>query len=189
MFQGSWEKESHDQTCRRCYVTSEAMLDNNIFPLWFYIPLPLMPLSTNLTIATSWHSNRYMQINLNCRKGLKKRFSKSRSPKQNEGRNAHDRGFQTSSNISSMSAMTRPPGRVRVVQASTSRQHFLFWLIFPEFCRAVEMSGGGSTNHSAGWGHVVPAGQSQRRTGQTMLYEDVQQFVARGLTNICILPR
>ena len=78
--------------------------------------------------------------------------------------------------------------RVRVVQASTSRQHFLFWLIFPEFCRAVEMSGGGWTNHSAGWGHVVPAGQSQRGTGQTMLYEDVQQFVARGLTNICILP-
>ena len=50
------------------------------------------------------------------------------------------------------------------------------------------MSGGGWTNHSAGWGHVVPAGQSQRGTGQTMLYEDVQQFVARGLTNICILP-
>ena len=67
-------------------------------------------LSRQTLLATSWHSNRYMQINLNCRKGLKKRFSKSRSPKQNEGRNAHDRGFQTSSNISSMSAMTRPPG-------------------------------------------------------------------------------
>ena len=146
-------------------------------------------LSRQTLLATSWHSNRYMQINLTCQKEIKKSsvnpgaLDKMRPGTPMTGASKH--------------RQTSPPClpwpghrvRVRVVQASTSRQHFLFWLIFPEFCRAVEMSGGGWTNHSARWGHVVPAGQSERRTGQTMLYEDVQQFVARGLTNICILPR
>ena len=90
------------------------MLVNNFFPLHCYFTYHChWYLSLQTLLGTCWHSNRYIYANQpKLSERNKKRFSKSRSPKQNEARNAYDgwRGFRTSSNISCMSAMTRPPG-------------------------------------------------------------------------------